>query len=49
VNLFLKAGTTLTEQYINTLANDEQKELAHQINRRTEFRVLKTDYELPKK
>lgn len=46
---FLKAGTTLTEQYINTLANDEQKETAHQINRRTEFRVLRTDYESPKK
>jgi peptidoglycan-associated lipoprotein len=46
---FLKAGTALTEQYINTLANDEQKEIAHQINRRTEFRVLRTDYESPKK
>ena len=48
-NPFLKAGTVLSEQYINTLANDEQKEIAHQINRRTEFRVLKTDYEAPKK
>jgi peptidoglycan-associated lipoprotein len=46
---FLKAGTALTEQYINTLANDEQKEIAHQINRRTEFRVLKTDFESKKK
>lgn len=42
---FLKTGTTLTEQFINTLANDEQKEIAHQINRRTEFKVLRTDYE----
>ncbi|MCX6321799.1 MAG: OmpA family protein [Bacteroidia bacterium] len=48
-NPFLKTGTALSEQYINTLANDEQKEIAHQINRRTEFRVLKTDYESPKK
>jgi peptidoglycan-associated lipoprotein len=48
-NSFLKAGTALSEQYINTLANDEQKEIAHQINRRTEFRVLRTDYESPKK
>jgi peptidoglycan-associated lipoprotein len=48
-NPFLKTGTTLTEQYINTLANDEQKEIAHQINRRTEFRVLRIDYEAPKK
>jgi len=42
---FLRSGATLSEQYINTLANDEQKEIAHQINRRTEFRVLRTDYE----
>ena len=41
---FLRSGATLTEQYINSLASDEQKEIAHQINRRTEFRVLRTDY-----
>ncbi|MBG0860563.1 MAG: OmpA family protein [Bacteroidales bacterium] len=46
---FLKTGTSLTEQYINTLASEEQKEIAHQINRRTEFRVLRTDYISPKK
>ncbi len=44
---FLKAGTVLTEQYINSLTTEEQKEIAHQINRRTEFRVLRTDYETP--
>jgi peptidoglycan-associated lipoprotein len=44
---FLKPGVTLTEQYINTLAGDEQKEIAHQVNRRTEFRVLRTDYVSP--
>ncbi|TAL60091.1 MAG: hypothetical protein EPN88_16410 [Bacteroidetes bacterium] len=48
-NPFLKQGTTLSEQFINSLANDEQKEIAHQINRRTEFRVLRIDYESPKK
>jgi len=48
-NSFLKTGTTLSEQYINTLSSDEQKEIAHQINRRTEFRVLRIDYEAPKK
>ncbi len=48
-NSFLKSGTSLSEQYINTLASEEQKEIAHQINRRTEFRVLRTDYESPKK
>ncbi len=46
---FLKAGTQLTEQFVNTLPNDEQKEIAHQINRRTEFKVMRTDYEAPKK
>ena len=48
-NPFLKNGTALTEQYINSLSSDEQKEIAHQINRRTEFRVLRIDYEAPKK
>jgi len=42
---FLRQGSPLTEQYINSLTSDEQKEIAHQINRRTEFRVLRTDYE----
>ncbi len=42
---FLRSGATLTEEYINGLANDEQMEIAHQINRRTEFRVLRTDYQ----
>jgi peptidoglycan-associated lipoprotein len=45
----LKAGTHLTEQFVNSLPNDEQREIAHQINRRTEFKVLRTDYEPPKK
>jgi len=48
-NSFLKSGTTLSDQYINSLANDEQREIAHQINRRTEFKVMRTDYEPPKK
>ena len=46
---FLKTGTALTEQFINSLPTDEEKEIAHQINRRTEFRVLRTDYESPRK
>ena len=48
-NPFLKAGATLDDQYVNSLANDEQKEIAFQINRRTEFKVVRTDYEAPKK
>jgi peptidoglycan-associated lipoprotein len=46
---FLKAGTQLTEQFVNSLPNDEQKEIAHQINRRTEFKVMRTDWVSPKK
>ena len=49
LNPFLKAGSTLNDQYLNTLATDEQKEIAHQINRRTEFKVLRTDFVSPKK
>lgn len=39
-----KAGTTLTEDYINKLPNDDVKEFAHQLNRRSEFRVISKDY-----
>lgn len=41
---FLKLGATLSESYINSLSSEEQKEIAHQVNRRTEFKVLRTDY-----
>jgi peptidoglycan-associated lipoprotein len=41
---FLDEGDVLTETFINSLATLEQQEIAHQINRRTEFRVLRTDY-----
>ena len=39
-----KSGTTLTEDYINKLPNEETKEYAHQLNRRSEFRVISKDY-----
>jgi len=41
---FLKTGQILTEEFINSLRSIEQQEQAHQINRRTEFKVLSTDY-----
>lgn len=47
-NPWMKVGTTLNDQFINSLATDELKEIAHQINRRTEFKVLSTDYIAPK-
>ena len=42
---FLKEGTVLDETYVKTL-QPEQQEIANQINRRTEFRVVKTTYGL---
>lgn len=41
---FLPIGQILDESFINSLANDEQKEIAWQTNRRTQFRVLSNDY-----
>ncbi|MFO7863993.1 MAG: OmpA family protein [Salinivirgaceae bacterium] len=41
---FLKAGTVLTESYIKNLPTEQMKEIAHSLNRRTEFRVTGTDY-----
>lgn len=40
---FLKRGDELTEVFINQLTPDQQ-EIAQAINRRTEFRVLSTDF-----
>jgi peptidoglycan-associated lipoprotein len=45
---FLKEGTLLTENFINSLSNPDIQEIAHQVNRRTDFRVIRTDYK-PKK
>lgn len=42
---FLKEGDVLTEEFILTLP-PEQQEIADQINRRTEFKVLRTNYNL---
>jgi peptidoglycan-associated lipoprotein len=39
-----KKGEELTEAYINKLASKDQQEAAHQLNRRTVFRVLSNDY-----
>lgn len=46
---FLKENDVLTEEYIKTMGEEEQ-ELCNQLNRRTEFRVLRTTYGMfPKK
>lgn len=41
---FLKEGDILTEEFINALEDEEQQEICHQLNRRTEFQVLRTTY-----
>ena len=37
-------GVTLNDEYINSLRNVDEKEAAHQLNRRTEFSILRDDY-----
>lgn len=37
-------GTKLTEEFINSLTTNEAKERAHQLNRRTTFRIIGFDY-----
>ena len=47
---FLKEGDVLTEEFIKALKEEEQQEQCNQLNRRTEFIVLRTTYGLfPKK
>ncbi len=41
---FLPVNTKLTETFINNLEDEDQQEMAHFLNRRTEFKVLRTDY-----
>jgi outer membrane protein OmpA-like peptidoglycan-associated protein len=45
--LVLDSGIVLTENYINNLATNDIREFAHQLNRRTEFSVLRNDF-IPK-
>ena len=40
---FLNEGDTLTEDYIKKLPEDQQ-EVCNSLNRRTEFKVLRTTY-----
>jgi peptidoglycan-associated lipoprotein len=41
---FLPVGTVLSENFINSLGDEDRQEMAHFLNRRTEFKVLRTDY-----
>ncbi len=40
-----EAGVVLNEEYINNLPNEQHRDAAHQLNRRTEFRVLSEDFD----
>ncbi|MCB2197579.1 MAG: OmpA family protein [Bacteroidetes bacterium] len=42
---FLVEGTKLTTDFIEGLESEEQQEIAHQINRRTEFQVISTNFQ----
>jgi len=37
---FLPFGQALTEEYINQLSDEDLEEIAHQLNRRTEFKII---------
>ena len=39
-----KKGTLLNEDYINVITDQKKKEAAYELNRRTEFRVLRKDF-----
>ncbi len=43
---FLKEGDVLSEEFIKTLKSEEEQEICNQLNRRTEFTVLRTTYGL---
>ena len=40
----LDSANVLNEEFISSLPNNEKKEFAHQLNRRTEFSVLRNDF-----
>jgi peptidoglycan-associated lipoprotein len=46
---FLKEGSKLDDDVIKALSDADLQEIAHQINRRTEFKVLRQDYKPKKK
>jgi peptidoglycan-associated lipoprotein len=42
---FLQQGQMLNENYINSLQNNEEKEICHALNRRTEIQVVSDNFE----
>ena len=46
-SFFFAKGTQMTDDYIKTLKTTCEKEAAHQLNRRTEFTILREDFVPP--
>jgi peptidoglycan-associated lipoprotein len=44
IHPFLKKGQLLSCQFIESLKNESEREICHQLNRRTEFRVTSSEY-----
>ena len=45
---FLKVGDILSESFIKKLSSKDEKEICHQINRRTQFKILSSNFETKK-
>lgn len=43
-SILFEQGITLTEGYIDSIQSEERKEIAHQLNRRIDFRILRKDF-----
>lgn len=41
---YFKKGALITDDFIATLSSNDEKEAAHQLNRRTTFKILRDDY-----
>ncbi|MDR2556364.1 MAG: OmpA family protein, partial [Bacteroidales bacterium] len=44
LNIGPDSGMVLTEEYINSISDRNRREQAHQLNRRTEFSILRDDF-----
>ena len=44
INSFLKKGQLLTCSFIEGLKKEPEREICHQLNRRTEFKVISSEY-----
>ena len=43
--IIFRSGSILTEEFINNLRTNAEKEAAHELNRRSEFRILNKDFQ----